>query len=66
MNKKYIFTAANAANGEMAVKGFGEKAAEAYNGEDVRVYEFRGADGSTLYAYDGAWGTAQGLSFEEL
>lgn len=50
----------------MAVKGFGEKAAEAYNGEDVRVYEFRGADGSTLYAYDGAWGTAQGLSFEEL
>ena len=66
MNKKYIFTAANAANGKIAVAGFGGKAAEAYNAEEVRVYEYRGADGSTLYAYDGIYGEAVGLSFKEL
>lgn len=66
MNKKMIFTASNEAKGEMVVRGFSTDALEAYNSEDIKVYEYRAADGSRLYAYNGAYGEAVGLSFEEL
>lgn len=52
--------------GEMAVRGLSDKAAEFYNGADpLDVFEYE-EDGAKLYAYSGAFGERDGLTFEEL
>lgn len=52
--------------GEMAVRSLSDKAAEFYNGADpLDVFEYE-EDGAKLYAYSGAFGERDGLTFEEL
>lgn len=52
--------------GEMAVRSLSGKAAEFYNGSDpLDVFEYE-EDGAKLYAYSGAFGERDGLTFEEL
>lgn len=52
--------------GEMAVRGLSDKAAEFYSGADpLDVFEYE-EDGAKLYAYSGAFGERDGLTFEEL
>ena len=52
--------------GEMAVRSLSNKAAEFYNGSDpLDVFEYE-EDGAKLYAYSGAFGERDGLTFEEL
>ena len=52
--------------GEMAVRSLSDKAAEFYNGADpLDVFEYE-EDGTKLYAYSGAFGERDGLTFEEL
>ena len=60
------FTNSQKVAGEMAVRGLSDKAAEFYNGADpLDVFEYE-EDGSKLYAYSGAFGERDGLTFEEL
>ncbi len=52
--------------GEMAIRSLSDKAAEFYNGADpLDVFEYE-EDGKKLYAYSGAIGDRDGLTFEEL
>lgn len=52
--------------GEMAIRSLSDKAAEFYNGADpLDVFEYE-EDGEKLYAYSGAIGERDGLTFEEL
>ena len=52
--------------GEMAIRGLSDKAAEFYNGADpLDVFEYE-EDGAKLYAYSGAFGERDGMTFEEL
>lgn len=53
--------------GEMAVRRMSEKAQEFYNAsEPLEVYEYDGNDEEPLYAYVGAWGEKDGMTFDEL
>lgn len=52
--------------GEMAIRSLSDKAAEFYNGTDpLDVFEYE-EDGAKLYAYTGAFGERDGMTFEEL
>lgn len=52
--------------GEMAIRSLSDKAAEFYNGADpLDVFEYE-EDGAKLYAYSGAFGERDGMTFEEL
>lgn len=52
--------------GEMAIRSLSDKAAEFYNGADpLDVFEYE-EDGAKLYAYTGAFGERDGMTFEEL
>lgn len=52
--------------GEMAIRSLSNKAAEFYNGTDpLDVFEYE-EDGNKLYAYSGAFGERDGMTFEEL
>lgn len=52
--------------GEMAIRSLSDKAAEFYNGADpLDVFEYE-KDGAKLYAYTGAFGERDGMTFEEL
>lgn len=52
--------------GEMAIRSLSDKAAEFYNGADpLDVFEYE-EDGKKLYAYSGAFGERDGMTFEEL
>lgn len=52
--------------GEMATRSLSDKAAEFYNGADpLDVFEYE-EDGNKLYAYSGAFGERDGMTFEEL
>jgi len=52
--------------GEMAIRSLIDKAAEFYNGADpLDVFEYE-ENGAKLYAYSGAFGDREGLTFEEL
>lgn len=52
--------------GEMAVRSLIGKAAEFYSGADpLDVFEYE-EDGKKLYAYSGAIGERDGMTFEEL
>lgn len=52
--------------GEMAIRSLSDKAAEFYNGADpLDVFEYE-EDGAKLYAYTGAFGKRDGMTFEEL
>lgn len=60
------FTNGQKVAGEMAVRSLSDKAAEFYNGADpLDVFEYE-EDGAKLYAYSGAFGEREGLTFEEL
>ena len=60
------FTNSQKVAGEMAVRSLSDKAAEFYNGADpLDVFEYE-EDGKKLYAYSGAIGDRDGLTFEEL
>lgn len=60
------FTNSQKVAGEMAVRSLSDKAAEFYNGADpLDVFEYE-EDGAKLYAYSGAFGERDGLTFEEL
>lgn len=60
------FTNSQKVAGEMAVRGLSDKASEFYNGADpLDVFEYE-EDGAKLYAYSGAFGERDGLTFEEL
>ena len=53
-------------NGELAIRSLSDKAAEFYNGTDpLDVFEYE-KDGAKLYAYTGAFGERDGMTFEEL
>ena len=50
----------------MAIRSLSDKAAEFYNGADpLDVFEYE-KDGAKLYAYTGAFGERDGMTFEEL
>lgn len=50
----------------MAIRSLSDKAAEFYNGADpLDVFEYE-EDGAKLYAYTGAFGERDGMTFEEL
>lgn len=50
----------------MAIRSLSDKAAEFYNGTDpLDVFEYE-EDGTKLYAYSGAFGERDGMTFEEL
>ena len=50
----------------VSIRSLSDKAAEFYNGADpLDVFEYE-EDGSKLYAYYGAFGERDGLTFEEL
>lgn len=52
--------------GELATRSLSNKAAEFYNGTDpLDVFEYE-KDGAKLYAYTGAFGERDGMTFEEL
>ena len=52
--------------GEMATRILSDKAAEFYNGADpLDVFEYE-EDGKKMYAYSGAFGDRDGMTFEEL
>ena len=52
--------------GEMATRSLSDKAAEFYNGTDpLDVFEYE-ENGAKLYAYSGAFGERDGMTFEEL
>lgn len=52
--------------GEMAIRSLSDKAAEFYNGADpLDVFEYE-EGGAKLYAYSGAFGERDGMTFEEL
>lgn len=52
--------------GEMAIRSLSDKAAEFYNGADpLDVFEYE-EDENKLYAYSGAFGWRDGMTFEEL
>lgn len=52
--------------GELASRSLSNKAAEFYNGTDpLDVFEYE-KDGAKLYAYTGAFGERDGMTFEEL
>lgn len=52
--------------GEMAIRSLSDKAAEFYNGADpLDVFEYE-EDGNKLYAYSGAFGERDDMTFEEL
>lgn len=52
--------------GEMATRSLSDKAAEFYNGTDpLDVFEYE-ENGAKLYAYTGAFGERDGMTFEEL
>lgn len=52
--------------GEMAIRSLSDKAAEFYSGADpLDVFEYE-EDGKKLYAYSGAFGERDGMTFEEL
>lgn len=52
--------------GEMAIRSLSNKAAEFYNGTDpLDVFEYE-EDGNKSYAYSGAFGERDGMTFEEL
>lgn len=52
--------------GKMATRSLSDKAAEFYNGTDpLDVFEYE-KDGAKLYAYTGAFGERDGMTFEEL
>lgn len=52
--------------GEMAIRSLSDKAAEFYNGSDpLDVFEYE-ENGAKLYAYSGAFGERDGMTFEEL
>lgn len=60
------YTNSQKVDGEMAVRGLSDKAAEFYIGADpLDVFEYE-EDGAKLYAYSGAFGERDGLTFEEL
>lgn len=60
------FTNSQKVAGEMAVRSLSDKAAEFYSGADpLDVFEYE-EDGAKLYAYSGAFGERDGLTFEEL
>ena len=60
------FTNSQKVAGEMAVRSLSDKASEFYNGaEPLDVFEYE-EDGAKLYAYSGAFGERDGLTFEEL
>lgn len=53
-------------DGELATRSLSDKAAEFYNGTDpLDVFEYE-KDGAKLYAYTGAFGERDGMTFEEL
>lgn len=53
-------------NGEMAVRSLSDKARAVYNDTDpLAVYEYE-QDGTKLYAYTGALGEGEDLTFEQL
>ena len=57
----------NKVAGELAVRGLSDKARKFYNDADpLEVYEYQDDDGNKLYAYDGAYGYSDGLTFSEL
>lgn len=52
--------------GEMAIRNLSDKAAEFYNGADpLDVFEYE-ENGAKLYAYSGAFGERDDMTFEEL
>lgn len=52
--------------GKMATRSLSDKAAEFYNGTDpLDVFEYE-ENGAKLYAYSGAFGERDGMTFEEL
>lgn len=52
--------------GEMTIRSLSDKAAEFYNGSDpLDVFEYE-ENGAKLYAYSGAFGERDGMTFEEL
>lgn len=52
--------------GELATRSLSDKAAEFYNGTDpLDVFEYE-EGGAKLYAYSGAFGERDGMTFEEL
>lgn len=52
--------------GEMAIRSLSDKASEFYSGADpLDVFEYE-EDGKKLYAYSGAFGERDGMTFEEL
>lgn len=60
------FTNSQKVAGEMAVRSLSDKASEFYSGADpLDVFEYE-EDGAKLYAYSGAFGERDGLTFEEL
>lgn len=62
------FTNSQKVAGEMAIRSFSDKAAEFYNGagaDPLDVFEYE-KDGKKLYAYSGAIGERDGMTFEEL
>ena len=62
-----IKTIENKVNGELAIRGMSDKAKNFYNESDpIEVYEYDDESGNKLYAYDGAFGYSEGLTFQEL
>lgn len=60
------FTNKQKVAGELATRSLSNKAAEFYNGTDpLDVFEYE-EDGNKLYAYSGAFGERDGMTFEEL
>lgn len=60
------FTNSQKVAGEMAVRSLSDKASEFYSGADpLDVFEYE-EDGAKLYAYSGAFGERDGMTFEEL
>ena len=60
------FTNSEKVAGELAVRRMSQKAREFYNGTDpLAVYEYD-ADNGKRYAYSGAIGEDEDLTFEEL
>ena len=66
-DRKMKYTNTMKINGEIAARSLSEKARDFYVDTDpLNVYEYEDADGMKLYAYDGCFGSAEGLTFEEL
>ena len=61
------FTNENKVNGELAVRGFSDKAKKYYDEtEPLYVYEYEDDNGNTLYAFDFGGEITSGLSFDEI